>query len=422
MAYYYYIGPYVKRGWGPETPEADLFYAAPDGAIGSLDLRTDPTQDGNALFVFKDAYDAKGYVALNAGKPLAEEPCGEAAAILRDLYGVVLDKDGTLLRGLWEMLTAHADGVSVVNPLMPTHKGVMELWLANECVHAQPWQGKADSAWTQVQRVLADTYTALRADTAAKDDDTTLSQKWLGAMELKYKVSYTDIAPVALQDVAPIKPSTTYTETFPGADSGTLGGDLTWTETAGDWNRTSNKALANQSSAVCSARAEHDLSSDDMYCKTVMAGMGSGGEAQIGAPLVRYSSSANTYYYGGPYQNDDKLYLRKVVSGTETLIGANPAVTIADGDLWESRADGSTISSYQNGNLVESVSDSSITGNTRFGIFAYFAAVQISFDNIEAADLVAGVVPNAPIFGGRAARRASSAGVPILGGRAVRRA
>lgn len=390
MSLFYYIGPYVKRGWGPDPVEADLFYAPPDGAIGSLDLRVDPSRDGNALFVFKDAYDVKGYTALNTGMDAAVEKLGDAQAVIRDLYGVELESGGTLLDGLWRMLTLHADGVQVPNPLMPTHKGVTELWIANTLVRAETFKGKSDPAWSQVQRVLAANYTAMRADAAAKDGDTTLAQKWLGAMELKFKVPYTDIAPVALQEVGPLKPTTAIEDTFNRSNSGNLGtssdGDWSWTETLGNWEIVSNAAEDQTWPGSSFARAEKDLSSDDHEAWFYI----NADTADSPGVMLRYAGAANTGYACGRDSYNDKEYIGIFDVGSYTAIGT-PGSASQDAGEWKGSVDGSTLKVYFGGSLLRTESHSTITGNTRTGFCNYRNGQKPRLDYFGAQDLVAGV-------------------------------
>lgn len=187
----------------------------------------------------------------------------------------------------------------------------------------------------------------------------------------------------------------TITESFNKADSTTLGPDLTWTEIQGDLQVVSNRVRCVSTGTGCGARADSDLASADHYAQVairVNATVGHGG-----GPFVRKDSSATiTFYmlwidYNGVY----RYTFYKCVSGTLTAIGATTNLgSYALGDVFKLSVSGTTLSGYQNGSLLATRTDSSISSGTRCGVRLYAGggapdvAAAVA-DDFEAGDLAA---------------------------------
>lgn len=204
----------------------------------------------------------------------------------------------------------------------------------------------------------------------------------------KYRIDKADWRDLCPQDIVdeldPPEPhDTTITESFNTTDSDTLGPDLTWTETAGDWDVVSNQASL-VSGVPADARAEQDLSSDDQYAKVTAGTMQSAG--LIGS-CVRFSASARTYYCYRLGSSVSSNSLHKRVAGTFTNLANGGAAST--GQEIKVDADGSSITGYANGSVAAGpVTDTAITGNTRTGIGGNANSTQ-TIDDFEAADLAA---------------------------------
>ncbi len=187
----------------------------------------------------------------------------------------------------------------------------------------------------------------------------------------------------------------TITESFNTADSTTLGPDLTWTETLNDLEVSGNVCRVVSNAGLNSeARAESDLASVNHYAQ-VVAVLGAGtptGSTNCRA-CARFAAAARTHYLclyaklvtTGTYSRS--LYKR--VTGTATELATTAGVSFTDGDTIRVECNGSTIIARRNGTQEESVTDTSITGNTRTGLSGIRqSASAVTMDSFQAGDLV----------------------------------
>ena len=84
------------------------------------------------------------------------------------------------------------------------------------------------------------------------------------------------------------------------------------------------------------------------------------GVNDIFVPSVRNSLVAQTYYQAN-VQSGATLGLYKTIAGMTTLLGTGTAVVISDGDVIRLSISGTSLVLTQNGTLIASVSDSSIS-------------------------------------------------------------
>ncbi|MCC6490675.1 MAG: hypothetical protein IT364_24530 [Candidatus Hydrogenedentes bacterium] len=421
MAYYYYIGPWV---W--DTSEAEPFFRAPSGCIGLIDIREDASIGGNGFFAFHEPMaDAAGYTAFGDGTKLnSYVMTAQERADWETLTGESVADGATLLDALWDLL-----------PLVPTYNRDLELWIGgHSLVRTRKFTGLGDPKWPKIQAVLRRSYSEIRADadalkvavdklrvadiaaanarteknvllrTAAKlsekmtprEAQALMSKqaeehprKWLGAQVAKYQVDWKEIAPKELQDKEPKKPTTTLNESFTASDGDTLAGDNTWAEVAGDWDIVSNRARVGGTGTVAAGRLESDLSSDDHYCQVTVTALGSGASTVICGPCVRFKSDAQTFFFCAPYQETDTLRTNKRITGTTTLLGTPPSITISIPESYKLEVDGTTLRSYQAGTLRETITDPTSIPYTRVGIVGYTATGTAECDDLVAEDLVA---------------------------------
>jgi hypothetical protein len=176
----------------------------------------------------------------------------------------------------------------------------------------------------------------------------------------------------------------TITDNFNTADSDTMGAQLTWAEVVSDWDNFQNGAALSPAGGAdfAYARAESDLDTDDHYAqvKEVHTANSSSG------PACRFAAAATTCYLTANFGGVQYLY--KSVAGTETELG-NGASTWAQNRLTKIEANDTAIKVYIDGAQVVSVTDSSISGNTRCGMAAFYGSAKIH-DDFEAADLGGG--------------------------------
>ncbi len=198
----------------------------------------------------------------------------------------------------------------------------------------------------------------------------------------------------------------TFTESFNKADAATIGPDLTWVEVTGNWDVVSNTASIATSSTLANARASHDSSGTDTYTQVILTTATTGplDNYPEGGPVCRFSASATTWYgfirHAYHASNGGHSHsLRKVVAGSETTIAGPTALAVSLPETLKVSANGSTIKATRNGSEVHSTTDTSITGNTRGGIYGYtgdISASTVRVDSFEFGDLAAASLPLHP--------------------------
>lgn len=209
----------------------------------------------------------------------------------------------------------------------------------------------------------------------------------------------------------PKRPRTSYSESFNKSDSDTLGPDLTWAEVTGDIDVVSNRA-STSTTGFAEARAEHDVSSADHFGQVqIYQTSTSGGDNHLAAPCARFAAAARTFYSFAWFATG--LFLYKTVAGAYSIIGSVSETPAALPATWKVDCSGSTIRGLQNGTQKVSVTDTSITGNTRGGFWLYRASgVQVIIDDFTVDDGVSAGGTRGIGFGAR--------GTAFNGGRTFR--
>lgn len=368
-------------------------WGLPPGTIGAVDLAR--ASGKGPVFVTSDKPFAAAdlEVAIGDGTGLGSYvPTPDERRAWEQLVGVAIEPGWTLLEALWFTLTTHADpdGTARCRPLMPTHKGVIELHLGGHgLVRAETLTGDPAThpAWPNIERVLQGVYRAVQ------DRDPALARKWLGAQSAKYRLSPERardlLIPADLPRVLPDRPTTTITDDFNRPDQSGLGTSAegwSWTTTAPAIDIVSNHAES-QGGSEESARAEVDLSSDDHYAQ---ASVTIGAVDQAVGVIVRFENAAGgDYYWGRTNSAASRWDLWKKVGGSFTLLGTNTTGWARPaGATLKVEADGTTIRVLQDGVEKISVSDASVAGHLRTGIAGWDA--EKIWDDFEAADLLAG--------------------------------
>lgn len=212
----------------------------------------------------------------------------------------------------------------------------------------------------------------------------------------------------------PKRPRTSYSESWNGANSGTFGVDLTWTESVpGNTETISNRGATLGQAGFVECRAEHDVSSANHYVQlSIVTTTDSTGENHQVGPAARYSSSAKTYYTFRWLANS--MTLMKVVSGSYTDLSTLSEIPASRPVTFRVDCNGSTIKGFQNSIEKRSVTDTSITGNTRGGIYWYDNS---SLFNIEVDDWV---IDDGVSAGGTRGIGFGTRGTAFNGGRTLR--
>lgn len=178
----------------------------------------------------------------------------------------------------------------------------------------------------------------------------------------------------------------TVTETFDAADSDTLGPVLTWAEIAGDWDIVSNQALSGTGTPNV-ARAERDMDSVDHAVTGTLTNPAAPSDS-VGV-FCRKDATADLTYYGAlvdcknfsPPNGQWRTF--KYSSGAFTAIGADTGSVIwVPNDTIAIDVVGSSIRRRRNGSIQDTVTDSSIAGGLRGGLWAWFTSAPMTVDNV----------------------------------------
>jgi hypothetical protein len=406
MAYNYYLGP-----WPWDAQGSPACWTPPATTIAAVDLASLPqlaSAVGSArpvgFFACTGTLDSS-YTFLGSGdcRQIVSTKTNQAAWKAATGY----QPTGTTLADLlFDQLTNGSDptGQSACLPLVPTIDGQLEVVLAGHSpVRRQRFVWGSHAHTSKLKALLQHDFRVLFQLVQAKKAPALLHRKWLGWQCRKYVLTgpadWKQLVPADLlaSVPGPLAPATTINDDFNRANSGTLGtatyGGVSqgwsWALTnGGTWQIVSNQAecTATGTGFDTFARAETDLSGSDHSAQVAVWFSGSSDALQ--GPTCRFSASANTMYLGGfrPVGADDRVF--KVLSGTFTKI-----LDVANGSGTYSnvqttiQASGSTLTLTTPGAGGNSVTDTSISGGTRTGMYCQTA--NDIFDNFQAADLAA---------------------------------
>ena len=191
-----------------------------------------------------------------------------------------------------------------------------------------------------------------------------------------------------LYSVPRIQGGATYTESWPGANTTTLGGDLTWTEVAGDWERRTNKASNVDVAGSLFARADHDLAGTDQSVQAVLDQPQD--TISRGGVAARFASAATTCYVFWARNNATTTYrLAKWVTGTQTVLTSISTTAPTFPATIKIEVNGSSVKGFVGGTEVITATDTGITTGTRGGLFieGQNAANDVYLDDVTIADL-----------------------------------
>lgn len=166
-------------------------------------------------------------------------------------------------------------------------------------------------------------------------------------------------------------------ETFDGANSDTLGPDQSWTELAGDIDVVSDAAeVQSGGGAQALARLDLDLGSTNHFIEAQCLQFGdpsAAAHSTFGLILRKDTSATLTFYMVEVSNVAVNVVGYKCVSGTYTSLSATNHASVHATEPFTFRVEieGTAIRAYQDGTLVRSWTDSSITSGNYVGLRSY---------------------------------------------------
>ena len=181
--------------------------------------------------------------------------------------------------------------------------------------------------------------------------------------------------------------ATTVSDNFNRAD-GALGSNWTTVSGTGAPKIVSNTLRVRTAGALSSAYWSASTFSSDQFAQ---ASLPNSSGTQYGPGIaVRLSSSKGYFLWYGNSSNTVSLW-RMDSSSSWTMLKQSAALTVSpSSDVWKIQAVGSTISGYQNGNLVVQATDTNIKSGSP-GVWLYYSSNQI--DNWSGGDATTSTYP-----------------------------
>jgi hypothetical protein len=357
---YYYVGP-----WQFDSGEGA--WEAPENTVGLVDL--------SASLPKEDIHGGIGFFALDA--PMADpsgytyfgdslDGPGDVTA-WETATGADVDA-GSVLDLLWQTCTTDADptGLAHAPPFTPTRDGTLELHLGgHSLVRSREWKGVDDPSWPAVREMLRATYRAERADHGRKPareraENRRKIEQRLGARMADYRIAdWRELVPDDLRDWQPRQPETTQSDNFTYSD-GAIGAVSSgaWTVTQGSINVSSNAFLGAADNS--NARFETSVSSGNHYAQATSLE-----NANRPGPAMRFAAAANTCVY---VRHVSYLQVQTCVAGSRTTISTN--TTTKNPGVLKIQGNGSVVTYYHDGVLIDTLSSSVGSTNTYGGICA----------------------------------------------------
>ena len=307
--------------------------------------------------------------------------------------------DGTitstrLLDVVFEVMTQRAQvgGANRPNPILPGQDLKLSLSIGGvaKTVTLEP---RASPEWGICRASLRESYRRVRSDTLAGRVRPNSHRKYLGALRRKYRIeNHMEFVPPDLSDEGWLEPDTTVTDSFDRADSTDLGAN--WTEDRGDFQILTNvlDIVSLGASPNITAQATHNtsLSTDDHYSQALINRQTTGSAKGPGM-IVRFGDIDN-YYLGRVFILPvDLLLISKMVTGTPSDLALFEE-DWTNGAEMELRVDGSTLNLYKDNVLkIGPITDTSLTGQLKVGVWTDDATSGVNWDTFEGADLAVAV-------------------------------
>jgi hypothetical protein len=184
-------------------------------------------------------------------------------------------------------------------------------------------------------------------------------------------------------------------DNFNRANANPIGAPWTTASGVSAMQIVSNAATASSLAADCGADYTGITWPADQYSKAKLSVTGTGGAGQGACLSVRSASGARTLYrLEVDHAATLNVAVEKFVAGTPSALIGPLTQAWTDGDTWEIRAQGPTISVYRNGALVGAATDISsplLTGNPGIGYSSVETAASI--DDWEGGTIDAPLLP-----------------------------
>ena len=380
---------YYLAHWEWATEGGKSFWRAPqiDKLLGLVDLRSLPAQgraggvpEGYGFFSYNQQVVIPDSIYL--GDSLDATVPAPKKAQVRTALNITGPFQSDIIRDiLWDILTISSDplGQTGPKPLMPKETLELELYLGSILVKSELFDITAHSHKAKVLAVLQNAYRSEREFDKAQGSTHYL--KVLGGWMEKYGVSdHTIFLPPDVPDEGWLQPETTITDNFNTDTS------VNWTADGGAFQIDAADSNVLECTATeCVLRySATAFSSKDHYAQVKILTVGNSYQG----PMIRKVNSATLTYYTHLFQGPGNpiTQLFKRVNGTYSNIGGgNFNHTHVSGDLYKIQAQGTTITTYVNGEQAHSVTDSSIDEELRVGIVS--ATVDSDFEDFQASDL-----------------------------------
>jgi hypothetical protein len=318
----------------------------------------------------------------------------ESAAIALGFKSNAFNGSVSISDMIWHLLTQMADvtGQDAVKPLMPGKDLRINFRMTEMPARVEVFVPFSFPRGFELVRL--DYQRQKTADLARGSDH---YKRILDAYCIKYQ---TDPDGLGLPGEERLPRQTTIGDTFVdtgGVDlvdhtaSGPNGGfswTITQSETPPDIEIRSGGTDASDEGGECRARAESDLSSDDHYAEADVTLSVSSSRA---GTVARFEGAADTGYTVNFENRDPAHKISKWVTGTETELSSNNTNPPSQGDTIRLEVNGSDLEGFVEGVSRITVTDTSLTGQTRTGLFArtFGGGERAIWGNFEAADLAA---------------------------------
>lgn len=388
---HYYLAPYEWRDLGGFEG-----YCAPEGVVGSVDLRTLGQQsgEGGGVGFFASPDPIAGLTAIASGDLREINTTAAMRSAWQSLTGV--RTQGTkLIDLLWDHLTEGADpqGDAACCPLMPTSTLDLELHLGGHSLIKSAKLDKASRHWNKVKAVetlgTERLFKALERGEIAEE----IIRKNLDSQGRKYKVDkpQDDFTPAKRTKLERLRHNTVKTESWPTNGAITSGQNNTWSLFA----TSSNLAVSSgeligtgggSTPADC-GRLDYDFATDH-YAQLVFKTITGGDALQAIHVGGRKDSSSTVTFYAVQWVSSLNLWRTyKDVASVQTVIGTNTSAGASTNDVLKIDISGSTITRYRNGSSQNGTTDTAISSGTR-AMAGKFGATTRTFtsDSFEAGD------------------------------------
>ena len=393
-----WLGPFQWRErmsskTGLPSPAGQFGWRMPVGAMQAIDIRGPQGSETPGALSPLAIFITPGDISLDAPySQLASDPLetltGRARADLAAAFGRAASET-RFIDVLHDLMTGHVDLSRTIccPPRVANSKGKIEWKIAGQLVKSVE-VGPGTAEWAGVvarhQRIYEDLLNSGVQD---------LESKYLATVIAKYKLTEAQGVDIFIREglpkKAPVKPSTTLTESFPGT-SATLGGDQTWTEINGTWDNSSGTGRVVSDGNTRSARCEGTLSTDDMRVQCVF---NAAAQASYRGTFSRFAAAAITGYSMTTRHEINDSYGQRVSAGTTTDIITSElggAATTPSTDAIE--VDGDQVEIFAGGISRGATTDTNISGNVRGGLYIYGeGGLFVTFDNWQAEDLAAAI-------------------------------